>query len=262
MKLINDALKDAGDGIIKFAKEVLGLSIADINKALLAGEDMLKSITENSTVTSVMGIIKSLALSVLVIFFLIELISKSMSVHKMTFEMVIMMLLKLVLAKILIENCQPLLKMIEDIGVYIFKNIAIGGGASDLGDMQGTGGFTYFFLSLFMFFFLIGVSLGTYTVIYGRVIELSILWVVAPIAIASFGNDQFKGTGKKFIQDIASIALQLPIIILIIIVMDIAQAAMNSGGIGGGIIGTFTLKSVMLSLITKSRSIATKITGG
>ena len=213
---------------------------------------------------SVYGVMKSLALGVLVIFFLIELISKSISVHKMTFEMVVMMLIKLVLAKIMVDNCQQLLQGIEGLGQTYMTNVKLALGTIP-DDVLETGqqGFMQLILGIVLFFTLAGTTISIYTVIYGRAIEIVLLQLISPIAIVSFGSDQFKGTGKKFLQDVASIALQLPIMIIIVVVVGFATSWGMAAAAGvNPFVATFVMKAILVSLFTKSRSMATKITGG
>ena len=171
---------------------------------------------------------KSVALSMLAIFFVMELITKSISVHKITFEAVIVVLLKLVVAKMIVTNSWTILALFREIGMSFAEDIKT---AAQLAGSPAVPGFTLSsniitaiirvlvaligLLAVFVSIFVVNI------IVLMRVIELYIMTAVAPIAFATLANESLKSAGKKFFLSYAALCLQAGIIIVIVYVGEL-----------------------------------------
>lgn len=228
----------------------------DLSGALVGGQfssaDQLKNLMNN-----ISGIVSGVALQLCVLFFLIEFFKKSMDLQWVKWENVFLFLLKLIFAKILIENSMAIMEWVYTIfnNLAIRVNTALGVTGNGFlparpksADPMRSDCWNYFLsaeevtfyrddgglwglsrvlkvIELMPSIFLAqGVMLVTGAVVFARVFEVMVYTMVAPIPLASFSSEEHRQIGIGFIKSYAAVCLQA----LMIIVMFAAFAALSN----------------------------------
>lgn len=228
----------------------------NLSGALVGGSysatDSLRTIA-----TGISDVVAGVALQLCVLFFLIEFFRKSMDLQWIKWENIFLFLLKLIFAKIVIENSMAIMEWTYD----VFNNLAIRVN-TELGtagsgflparpkaeDPMRTDCWNYFLtadevtfykddgglwglsrvlkvIELSPSIFLAqGIMLVTGVVIFARVFEVMVYTMVAPIPLSTFSSEEHRQIGIGFIKNYAAVCLQA----LIIVVMFAAFAALSN----------------------------------
>lgn len=210
----------------------------------------------NSFVSSVSGIVTAIALQLCVLFFLLEFFKKSMDLHWVKWENVFLFLLKLIFAKVIIQNSMEIMEWIFTVFNDLALNVSDALNTGDAGFLnvrpksadperldccnlvftpeeltyyKEDGGWFGFARVLKVielmpsFWIAMGVMTVTGVVIFGRVFEVIVYTMVAPIPLSSFSNEEQRQIGIGFIKSYAAVCLQA----LMIIIMFAAFAALG-----------------------------------
>ncbi|MBD7971115.1 VirB6/TrbL-like conjugal transfer protein, CD1112 family [Paenibacillus gallinarum] len=252
--------------------------------------DLVGSITDlvnqgPSTYPSLYAVIENIheailpvAYSLLALYFLLDLVNKSMNFAFFRWETVVSCLVKLIFAKFVMESTFELLEAIFGISAYVTNLVGVEGSSLALYDInwsameddyQSAGWFQkqlYEFKLMPFQWALQAVKIVITLVIFGRLFELLIYTAVAPIPIATFIHDSLSSTGKRFIMDYAAVCLQG----IIIIVGCVVYASIATGSLFGGFTGSggnielwkgLLSALALLLVVIKSGSWARKLTG-
>ena len=218
-----DLLKDQ---LIKMVEEVFGgLQINDITAMLTQSPESFNAAIW-SIIQSIFNILLPVGYSLLALFFLIEVLSKSATLETMKWESVIKVLLKLVVAKMVMENALLFLNTIFSISSTMINNVnSISPSAVTALDtvdklkneINGLGmwGQIGMWGKLILYYAVMqGVKLAISLIAYGRMIELYILTAISPIPLSSISNEGLQYTAKKFFQTYIGVCLQGLIILI------------------------------------------------
>ena len=238
---------------------------------MLTNDSLLQSAT--SSVPNLVSAIKATSITLCVMFFLIDFFTKTLHLQWVTWENVMMLFIKMVVAKVCVDNAEFFTTMIYT-GFNSFVN-AISGtitqysfiDTSDLNKVcqyfvSGTqasyimndtdAGFLNFQpLILNMQISIQGlimkiVMIIANVIVIARLFELTVYTLIAPVPLSTFACDGLADIGKSFLKSYAAVTLQS----IVLAIMFIAYVAVNNALIAGRI-GSFNLTlDGVLGLIT------------
>ena len=207
----------------------------------------------------VTGVVSGVALSLCILFFMMEFFKKSMDLQWVKWENVLMLMLKLIFAKVIVENSTEIMMFIFD----AFSGLATSVN-NQLTAVTGVQGFmpvrsldedpmatdyAFFFLTTeeYQYYYSDGgvfglarwlkmielqpsiwiaqiIMLITGIIIFARVFEIMVYTMISPIPLASFSSEEHRQIGISFIKSFAAVCLQA----LVIIVMFFAFSALGT----------------------------------
>ena len=237
---------------------------------LLTNDSLLQTTT--ASLPNLMSAIKATALTLCVMFFLIDFFTKSLHLQWVTWENVLMLFLKLVAAKVCVDNAELFTTMLYR-GFNSFIN-AISGTITQYSFITGDdltkaqyfvsasqasqivnntdAGFLNFqpillnlqisIQGLIMKIIMILANV----VVIARLFELTVYTLIAPVPLSTFACEGLSDVGKGFLKSYAAVSLQA----IVLAIMFVAYTAVNNALISGHI-GSYnlTLNGVM-GLIT------------
>lgn len=237
----------------------------------------VKSINIWSIGKTVNDVIVPVALSLLILFFMINLIKKAMEVERISWERIVMSFVSFLLLKYFIQNGYTFLSTIMNIVNDIFLSVtnAISNSNSSV-DIAGTlidavpDGFidsimTYgLYLILFIPFMTTIVQILTQ--IFLRVVKLILCFAFAPIPIALAADDEGRGKAIQYFLFAASVGLEAVIIYIATSVYAIGLSGL-SGTVGSTnaistIVAMLFLNGMYLAVIQYGSQFAERLTGG
>ena len=226
---------------------------------------------------TVNNVIVPIALSLLILFFMINLIRKSMEVERISWERVVMSFVSFLLLKYFIQHGYDFLTAImnitNDIFVSITNAISNSNSSINLADTLINAvpdGFidsimTYgLYLILFIPFMTTIVQILTQ--IFLRVIKLIFCFAFSPIPIALAADDEGRGKAIQYFLFSASVGLEAVIIYLATNIYAIGLAGLSSTVGSTNAISTIVamlfLNGMYLAVIQYASQFAEKLTGG
>jgi len=260
-----------------------------------------------TVVNSAVAVVQSIAISLTVMFFLIEFFEKTLHLEWVKWENILMLLMKMIVAKVLISNAPALMNIVYDVfqslqqelsgllaqvnssatwtgsargflpETFISGSGGIGGRDLFIGDAQawtaivdddknffGTTAFVKW-LQLQPTFLLMDITMvGCQVVTLGRVFELMVYTITAPISMSTFASSATSDVGKSFVKSYCAVCLQAFVLVVMFITFRqllpavIQQVSAISGyGSAVALLLTITLGMGVL----KSGSWAKKICG-
>ena len=273
------------DGIIRllysFKFTVFGIEIDSGNLIgtveKLIDFSSVKGINIWSIGKTVNDIIVPVALSLLILFFMINLIKKSMEVERISWERVVMAVVSFFLLKYFIQNGYDFLSSImnitNDIFISIRQVIANNNSSINIADTLINAvpeGFidsimTYaLYLILFIPFMTTIVQILTQ--IFLRIVKLILCFAFAPIPIAIAVDDDGRGKAVQYFLFSASVGLEAVIIYLATNIYSIGLAGLSSTVDTTNAISTIVamlfLNGMYLAIIQYAGQFSEKITGG
>lgn len=207
--------------------------------------------------SGISDIVAGIAIPLCVLFFLIEFFRKSMDLQWVKWENIFLFLIKLIFAKILIENSMAIMEWIytlfNNLAIRVTTELGVAGNGflparPEAEDPMRTDCWNYFLseeeipfyrddgglwglsrvlkvVELLPSVFLAqGIMLVTGAVVFARVFEVMVYTMVAPIPLSSFSSEEHRQIGINFIKNYAAVCLQA----LIIVVMFAAFAALSN----------------------------------
>lgn len=237
----------------------------------------IKGINIWSIGKTVNDVIIPIALSLLILFFIINLIKKSMEVERISWERVVMAFVSFLLLKYFIQHGYDFLSSIMNITNDIFISIThvIGNSNSSINIADTLinavpDGFvdsimTYgLYLILFIPFMTTIVQILTQ--IFLRVVKLILCFAFAPIPIALAADDEGRGKAIQYFLFSASVGLEAVIIYLATNIYSIGLAGLSSTVGSTNAISTIVamlfLNGMYLAVIQYASQFAEKLTGG
>lgn len=226
---------------------------------------------------TVNDIIIPVALSLLILFFMINLIKKSMEVERISWERIVMGFVSFLLLKYFIQHGYDFLSTIMNITNDVFVSITnvIGNSNSNINIADTLinavpSGFvdkimTYgLYLILFIPFMTTIVQILTQ--IFLRIVKLIFCFAFAPIPIALAANDEGRSKAIQYFMFAASVGLEAAIIYLATNIYAIGLAGLSSTVGSTNAISTIVamlfLNGMYLAVIQYSSQFAEKLTGG
>ena len=226
---------------------------------------------------TVNNVIVPIALSLLILFFMINLIRKSMEVERISWERVVMSFVSFLLLKYFIQHGYDFLTAImnitNDIFVSITNAISNSNSSINIADTLINAvpdGFidsimTYgLYLILFIPFMTTIVQILTQ--IFLRVIKLIFCFAFSPIPIALAADDEGRGKAIQYFLFAASVGLEAVLIYLATNIYAIGLAGLSSTVGSTNAISTIVamlfLNGMYLAVIQYASQFAEKLTGG
>ena len=226
---------------------------------------------------TVNNVIIPIALSLLILFFMINLIKKSMEVERISWERVVMAFVSFLLLKYFIQNgysfLSSIMNIVNDIFVSVTNVLSNGNSNIDIAETlikAVPSGFvdkimTYgLYLILFIPFMTTIVQILTQ--IFIRIVKLILCFAFAPIPIALAADDEGRGKAIQFFLFAASVGLEAVIIYIATNVYAIGLAGLSSTVSSTNAISTIVamlfLNGMYLAVIQYGSQFAEKLTGG
>lgn len=227
-----------------------------------------------SVVSNVHNAILPMGYSLLTLFFLLGFMNKSLSFKVIRIEDIIRLLIKMIIAKVVMEKSFELLTMVYGIATDLVVDVNFSAETIKIVDTKALAEqiakMNFFEKIIFQTqftpisvanFFL---SKMVFVICYGRIVELCVFTAVSPIPIATLSSSEYSSTAKRFFQYYIGICLHgLIIVIICMIFGGLAQTLVGNVGenadFGVGI--SISLSIMLLLVLTKSGSWAKQITG-
>lgn len=227
-----------------------------------------------SIFTSIHNALLPIGFSLLTLFFLLGLMSKSMSFKIIRVEDIIKLLIRAIIAKVVMQGSFDILNMIYNMvtstiitagfsisPIKIVDTMALAEQISKMNLFERVIFQTQFTpISIVMFL----LKILVFILCYGRIVELCVFTAISPIPIATLSSEEYSSTAKRFFQHYIAICLQ-GLIIVIICMAYSGLAQTNIGNIGSGSdfgVGISIALSIMLIyVLSKSASWSKQIVG-
>lgn len=237
---------------------------------LLTNDSLLQTAT--ASVPSLISAIKATALTLCVMFFVIDFFTKSLHLQWVTWENVLMLFIKLIVAKVCVDNAELFTTMLYR-GFNGFVN-AISGTITQYSFISGDDMTkAQFFVSAsdaslivndvdagFLNFqpLLLNLQISIQglimkiimiianVVVIARLFELTVYTLVAPVPLSTFACDNLSDVGKGFLKSYAAVSIQA----IVLAIMFIAYSAVNTALISGHIGSTNLQLNGIMGLVT------------
>lgn len=231
--------------------------------AILTDSDMFSNLSDQvagaGAMTNIGSAIKSTAITLCVLFFMIDFFQKSMHLQWVTWENIMMFFMKLFLARLFINNVGGVLAMIQkgfssmigdsglnwSLAYTIFPITKVGGELdyfltpgteayeralnspkASWGDIDLMAGFTNIGIIIVGLIMKI-VFIITAIIVIARVFELLVYTVIAPIPIATLSCEGLHDVGKGFLKSYAAVCLQAVVIVVMMIIYSVLLQSSN-----------------------------------
>lgn len=214
---------------------------------LLSTSNWFDEIFKSPELSNIIAVIKAISITLCALFFLIDFFSKTLHLQWVTWENVLMLCVKVVLAKVLVDNADYVVKMIYTGFSSIVRSVDPGGvkliptgnivdtaqffwlNASEAGKLsppQDPGFFNFEPMMMAMRVNIVAMIMQLLMIIcnvivIARIFELVIYTIVAPVPLATFACDGLTDIGKSFLKSYAAVTIQA--IVLMIMFMAYVQ---------------------------------------
>lgn len=252
---ISDGVKDwiAGLFDIKFKFLAYDISLTNISgtvKQLCDFTNLRTVLNSGQSLYNIISIVNqalvSVGLSLLTLFFMINMVQKAMEIERISWDKVIMEVVRFFVFKFLVENSLNLLETFLNITNNYMNTIAnslsisvttitIGEAISNgIGDgFWGIAGGVI--VALILVIAVIATSVGILVPVVSVMMKVVVCLSVAPVPIAMGIADYGRGTAKSFIMSV--VALGIETWVIIIITKIYLLCLVNSAGVGSGLGG-------------------------
>ncbi len=251
---ISDGVKDWIKGLfdIKFKFLAYEISLTNISKTVkeLCDFTNLRTVFDGQSLYSIISTVNqalvSVGLSLLTLFFMINMVQKAMEIERISWDKVIMEVVRFFVFKFLVENSLNLLETFLNITNNYMNTIANGLGISGstitIGEAISNGIGDGFWgiaggviVALILVIAVIATSVGILVPVVSVMMKVVVCLSVAPVPIAMGIADYGRGTAKSFIMSV--VALGIETWVIIIITKIYLLCLVNSGKIGDGLGG-------------------------
>lgn len=276
LKLIFDFTKNHIDPQI--IAENLDGTFNSLNNIIQGAIDLVTNPINSMTgiwtvISNVHDAILPMGYSLLTLFFLLGFMNKSLSFKVIRIEDIIRLLMKMIIAKVVMEKSFDLLSMVYgmvtdlifqvDVSVASIKVVDTVALANQIDKMNWIERiiFQTQFTPISVVSFIL--NLMTFIICYGRILELCVFTALSPLPIATLSSEEYASTSKRFFQHYIAICLQgLIIVIDLMVFAGLAQTLAGAAGSGDFGVGMSLSLSIMLILVlSKSESWARQIMG-
>lgn len=221
-------------------------------------------------------VIIPIGLSLLTLFFLIDLTKKVMEFDRLSWERIVFTCIRFFLFKMLIENSFELLSAImgitndvlSKVTVAISSNSSLPDLATLMRDLVAEAGgivdrTIMAVIVLILYIPFIGTLVGILVQVFLRVGKLILAFAFAPIPIAIGTWEDGQNVAKRFIMSTASLGFEASMIVVATTIYASALSSLaGSGGAISTMIGVMFLNGFLMALISMIGGLAEKWTGG
>ncbi len=257
---------------------------------LLTNDSLLTTAT--TSLPNLVSAIKATALTLCVMFFLIDFFTKTLHLQWVTWENVLMLFIKLVVAKVFVDNSELIMTM-----VYKGFNSFIGAISGTISQYRFIDGDNLtkaqFFVSASDAYLIVNdvdagflnfqplllnlqisiqglimkiIMILANVVVIARLFELTVYTMIAPVPLSTFACDGLTEVGKSFLKSYAAVSLQAIVLAIMFLSYSAINSALISGNIGSmnltlnGITGLITTLTLAMGVM-QSGSWSKKICG-
>lgn len=237
---------------------------------LLTNDGLLTTAT--SSLPDLVAAIKGTAITLCVMFFLIDFFSKTLHLQWVTWENVLMLCIKMVVAKVCVDNAELFTTML-----YKGFNGFIGAISGTVTQYSFISGDNYtkaqYFVSASQASMIINdtdagflnfqpmllnlqisiqglimkiIMILANVVVIARLFELTVYTLIAPVPLSTFACEGLSDVGKGFLKSYAAVSLQA----IVLAIMFVAYTAVNNALISGNIGSTNLTLDGIMGLIT------------
>lgn len=249
--------KDYPDGIdsglericYDFIKGTLNINLGKDMQNIIAGKSIKQVM---NPLKKLYDTVKPVGMSLIVLYFLIEVIDKTTK-ENFSLEQFFRLMLKLLFAKLLMDDGWTILNSLINIGnaftgFMSVENTALSASmksyAEEIDDANIIGEIAIMIQWLIPWLFSFICRLISQVICWGRTIEIGLRTVGAPVAMADIFQDGMHGGGFRYLKKYFAVCLQAFIIMVIIQVSGIVQSII----IGDG--GVTMINAVIVGLTT------------
>lgn len=225
-------------------------------------------------IKAIFDVLLPVGYSLVALFFIIDFLNKSVMLEWRRWENVTKALLKLVVAKLIIENCFTLLKLMFSFVANIIEGVSsvtytINPGDVELDELYAKiDGMNTFdrigFLVNIQPWLLVmeAIKLIIYVIVYGRIIEIMILTALAPLPLSTLAGEGMQNVAKRFLQVYMSVCLQGVVLLIGTMIYGAMMSSVLVEGDSWEVIRNVVLMSlVMVIIFVKSSSWSRQLTG-
>ncbi len=232
-----------------------------------------------------------IGLSLLTVFVMIDLIKKAMEIDRISWERIVMSMVRFLIFKVLIEHSYEFLNMIMSVaGGFINKTITAlhysTASSADIGTTIGdlvakaegvklfivTGEIApllMFIVFLVMYFPIIGTYVMVVAQIFKRVINIILAFAFSPIPLAIGTWEDGSATGKKFIMSVVALAFEGILMIVCVHIYALGLKSILSGVVGsasfgvsfGAMVGILLMNGILTTALNGITQLTEKWTG-
>ena len=232
--------------------------------------NMIRSLSE-TVIVPIAGII----LTFVMCYELIQLIVEKNNLHDFDTWLFWKWIFKTFCAVLIVTNTWNIVMAVFDVSQSVISSAAgIVTGATDitpdmLADLEMTletmelGSLLGLFLQSFLIkFTMLALNIFIFVIVYGRMIEISLLTSLAPIPVATLSNRELGAMGQNYLRSLFAVGFQgLLILVCVAIYAVLIQGIATSGDPIGAIWGTVGYTVLLCFMLFKTGSIAQRIFG-
>lgn len=287
--------QDVADLIQDMAKSINGMMSGIVS--IMSDNSLYEQIKNVVVGTNVASAIKSIALTLVTLFFVIDFVHKSLDLKWVTWENVMMFFLKIVIAKLCVDNAAWLMDCVYKGFNSLVAAVSPGEiiliptpwtvpnqvpetetwayflGPNDIQKLMDNPHVKWYEFGPVLLMLLVtiqglimkGILAVTLVIILARLMELAIYTLAAPIPLATLGCDGLQDVGKGYLKSYAACCIHAMVILAIFTAYVAINTALNSSNYTnmfglGGFMGL--IKSLVLGgAIMKSEQWAKRICG-
>ncbi len=228
--------------------------------------------TATTSLPNLVSAIKATALTLCVMFFLIDFFTKTLHLQWVTWENVLMLFIKMVFAKVCVDNSELFTTMIykgfngfiETLSGAVSQYRFISGDDMTKAQYFVSASDAYLivnnvdagFLNFMPLLMNLQISIQglimkivmilANVVVIARLFELTVYTMIAPVPLSTFACDGLSDVGKGFLKSYAAVSLQA----IVLAIMFLSYSAVNNALISGRIGSTNLTLNGIMGLIT------------
>lgn len=272
-------MADLIEKLFKISFKILGFKI-DIGDFVgtirkLCNWDTITSTTIWNLATSIHSIIVPIGLSLLTLFFLLDLTKKIMDYERMSWERVVFTCIRFFIFKMLIENSFELLSSIMSITNDILSKVtasitstaSIPDLATQMGDLvRDAGGLIdrgfMGVIILILYIPFMGTMIGILVQVFLRVGKLILSFAFSPIPIAIGTWEDGQNVCKRFIMSTIALGIEASMIVVATAIYSLSLTTLSDASSLSSMIAIMFLNGFLMAMISMTSSMAEKWTGG
>lgn len=265
--------------MFKIVFEILGFKI-DFGQFVttiqnLCNWTVIKGTSIWSLAAKLHQIIVPIGLSLLTLFFLLDIVKKTLEIDRLSWERMVFTFIRFFIFKMLIENSFELLTSIMSITNNLLLKVmsAVNNGMvlpdlanqmKDLVDNAGgilnTGLMAVMVLILYIPF--MGTLVGVLVQIFVRIGKLIFAFAFSPIPIAIGTWEDGSNIAKRFIMQTVALGIEASMIVVATGIYSMALSSLTNAGSISTMIGVMFLNGFLMAMISVSSNLAEKWMGG
>lgn len=193
--------------------------------------------------------VNALAMSFLVLFFLMDLIELTLrEAERITWERVMFSFIKMFFWKALCDNSYELMTSALEVGDSVYKIVAEDSSKSDMTSVikimaseLDKGGLIDqmlgFVVSIIAVLFILGTGTAAIVTVLSRVFRIIVYIAFAPLPLSMCANDQTSHTGKRYVMNAFALGIEAAIMLLMCKIYTLAAGTLYDNMHGLSVLG-------------------------